>query len=232
MYYNSISMRKDKDLIFKLRQNGKSYRQIQKETGVSRATLTAWFKGIEWSKHIEIRNTSQQSEESKERMVRMNMVRKLSLQYKYASIEDEALKQYDLFKLEPLFWAGLMLYEGEGDKRAKHLIRLSNAEFYSHRIFILFAKKYLGAFSGDFRHYILIYQGDNEKTIKDRWVEEMESDSIFFHKTQVIKGKVRQLVEKKKLQFGIGNTIICSTSLKKKLMKWISLAENEEFLRS
>ncbi len=158
----------------------------------------------------------------------MNLVRKLSLQYKYASIDDEAVKQYDLFKSEPLFWAGLMLYAGEGDKRTKHFVRLSNSEFYPHRIFILFAKKYLGAYSGDFRHSIIIYQGNNEKAIKDRWIEEMESDSIFFHKTQIIKGKET----KKKLQFGIGNTIICSTSLKKKVTKWLSLAENEEFLRS
>ena len=43
------SMRKDKEYIFSLRKEGKTYRQIQKEVVVSRATLSAWFKDIEWN---------------------------------------------------------------------------------------------------------------------------------------------------------------------------------------
>lgn len=224
MYYTYISMRKDKEVIFNMRRDGKSYRYIQRETGVSRATLTKWFKNEDWSKHISVRNNPTQ-EESRERMIRLNMVRNLTLQYKYASVEAEAIEQYKTFKNDPLFWAGLMLYAGGGDKKTKHLVRLSNSEFYPHKIFKFFALKYMGIFDKGIHYSLIIYPNNDESVCKERWTSELFADKENFHKTQIIKGRDGA----KKLQFGMCTTIICSTSLKKKVLKWLSLAENEKF---
>lgn len=218
-------MRHDKDLIFQLRRSGKSYKEIQKETGVSCATLSEWFKNEDWSKQISKDNSVLQIELSKERVVRMNMVRKLKLQYHYALVEKEAEEEYQIFKNEPLFWAGLMLYAGEGDKRSKSLVRISNSEFYPHRIFKLFAFKYMAILENGLKYSLIIYPDNDENTCKTRWSEEISANPNHFHKTQVIKGKEPL----KRLQFGVCNTIICSTSLKKKLIKWLSLAEFENF---
>ncbi|MCC6198994.1 hypothetical protein IT401_02170 [Candidatus Nomurabacteria bacterium] len=218
-------MRKDKEYIFQLRREGKSYRQIQKETGVSRATLGAWFKGVPWSKHLSQEHIAKNLGASKERMERMNMVRKLKLQYQYALIEKEAEKEYEIFKRESLFWAGLMIYAGEGDKRSKNLLRISNADFYIHRIFLAFLRKYLKPKENTIKYCLILYPDLDETVCKNEWVHQLSADQNQFHKTQVIQGKEAV----KRLQYGVGMSIIPNTSLKRKVLKWLSLAEKENF---
>lgn len=218
-------MRRDKEFIFKLRREGKSYRQIQKITGVSRGTLCAWFENEEWSKHFTRKHSEQTLTLSKERMIRMNIVRKLKLQYQYALVEKEAEKEYGFFKNEPLFWAGLMLYAGEGDKRTRSLIRISNSEFYVHRIFIHFCQKYLYITRYNLKHSLIIYPDNDPILCREKWAEELGAETSYFHKTQIIKGYEAV----KRLQFGIGTTIISSTALKMKILKWMTLAQNERF---
>ncbi len=218
-------MRKDKEFIFKLRHEGKSYRDIQKATGVSRGTLCEWFKAEDWSKHITNRHDTQSIERSKDRMVKMNMVRKLKLQYQYALVEKEAEKEYETHKQDTLFWAGLMLYAGEGDKRSKHQIRVSNCEAYIHRIFIDFICKYLDFSKESFRYSVIIYaDNDSEECVKV-WAKEIGVSEEFFYKPNVIQGKEAV----KRLQYGTCISIISSTAQKKKLLKWLSLAESERF---
>jgi hypothetical protein len=219
-------MRKDKELIFKLRQEGKSFRYIQDKTGVSRGTLVSWFKRIEWSRHVTVKNTQKKHEGAKDQIARVNMVRKLNLQYFYALKESEAKKEFETFQKEPLFWAGLMAYASAGDKSSKHGIRLSSAESFMHRIFIQFGETYLGIPKNAFRHGLLIREGDDEDACKGYWAKEAGMPEGIFYKTQVIKGKI--LV--KRLQYGICMTIITNTGLKKKLLKWLQLAQKESFM--
>lgn len=218
-------MRKDKEFIFTLRQEGRSYRYIQNATGVSRGTLCGWFKDKEWSKHITGRHTSQSIERSKDRMIKMNMVRKLKLQYEYALAEKEAEKDYETYKKEPLFWAGLMLYAGEGDKRSKHQIRISNCESYIHRIFVAFSCKYLHFSQEGFRYSLIIYPDNNPEECLDAWAKELGVGRALFYNPHVIQGKEAI----KRLQYGTCISIISSTAKKKKLLKWLSLAQNEQF---
>lgn len=218
-------MRKDKEFIFKLRREGKSYRQIQQITGVSRGTLCAWFEREEWSKHFTRKHSEQVVAISKERMIRMNMVRKLKLQYQYALVESEAEKKYEQYRKEPLFWAGLMLYAGEGDKRSGHQIRISNSEFYIHRVFINFAHKYLGFSKESFRYSLIIYPDNDPKGCVSVWTKELEVGEGLFYKPQIIQGKEI----KKRLQYGVCISIISSTAQKKKLLKWLFLAQSESF---
>ncbi len=218
-------MRQDKDHIFKLRKEGKSYRQIQKETGVSRATLGAWFKDVEWSRHILVANKEKNLEECKERVFRMNESRKIRLKDQYDKAEVEAALDYETYKKEPLFWAGLMAYAGEGDKRTRHLVRITNSEFYIHTIFIEFALKYMGISREIVKIGLLIYPDHNESLCKEMWSNILHVSRENFHKTQVLQGKEKV----KRLQYGIGMSIISSTELKRKILVWLSLAQDERF---
>ncbi len=218
-------MRKDKEFIFKLRREGKSYRDIQQATGVSRGTLGEWFKDEEWSKHLTSKHSILSIERSKDQMIKMNMVRKLKLQYQYALVEKEAEKEYETYKYETLFWAGLMLYAGEGDKRSKHQIRVSNCEAYIHRIFVSFICKYLDFSREGFRYSLLIYPDNNPEECVTAWAKEIVAPEELFYKPHVIQGKEAV----KRLQYGTCISIISSTAQKKKLLKWLSLAQNEKF---
>lgn len=218
-------MRPDKERIFQLRKEGRTYREIQRDTGVSRATLSLWFKDQDWSKHLSLEHAKKNLGASKERMERMNLVRKLKLQYQYALVEKEAQEEYELYKNEPLFWAGLMLYAGEGDKKTKHQIRLSNSEAYIHRIFLKFSFKYMGFLEKDFRYSLVIYPDNDAQNTLSWWSKALNVDISQFYKTTTILGKESS----KRLQYGTCISIISGTAKKKKLMKWLSLAENEKF---
>ncbi|HRH24733.1 MAG TPA: helix-turn-helix domain-containing protein [Candidatus Paceibacterota bacterium] len=218
-------MRQDKERIFQLRKEGRTYREIQRDTGVSRATLSLWFKDQDWSKHLSLEHAKKNLGASKERMERMNLVRKLKLQYQYALVEKEAQEEYELYKNEPLFWAGLMLYAGEGDRKSKELVRISNTDFYIHRIFVNFAQKYLKIPENSFRFGLILYEDNNEAVCKEVWSKELPISGLIFHKTQVIQGREKI----KRLQYGVGMSIISSTVAKKKILKWLSLAQFEKF---
>lgn len=218
-------MRKDKERIFQLRKEGRTYREIQRDTGISRATLTAWFKDVSWSKHLSQEHAMKNLGASKEHMERLNMVRRLKLQYRYALIEKEAEMEYEVLKHDPLFWAGLMIYAGEGDKRSKSFVRISNSEFYIHRIFLAFLRKYLKPSEDTIRYALILYPDLDENVCKNEWVRQISANPTFFHKTQVIQGKEST----KRLQYGIGMSIISNTSLKRKILKWLMIAEKETF---
>lgn len=218
-------MRRDKERIFQLRREGRTYREIQRDTGVSRATLALWFKDQDWSKHLSLEYSKKNLVASKERMERMNIVRKLKLQYQYALVEKEAEDEYQIYKKEPLFWAGLMLYAGEGDRKSKGLVRISNVDFYIHRIFVSFTKKYLKVPESSFRFGLVLYKDNDEILCKEAWSKEIPISRLIFHKTQFIQGKEKI----KRLQYGVGMSIISNTVAKKKLLKWLHLAQIENF---
>ncbi len=218
-------MRHDKKHIFSLRREGKSYRSIQTETGVSRATLSAWFKDIEWSKHITRLQRVINIEDSKKRIIAMNEARSRALAKRYAAIELEAAEEYIRYRKETLFWAGLMAYAGEGDKRNKSLVRITNTEFYIHTIFIAFSEKYLDFRKDKIKIALLLYPDHNESLCRAMWSNILTITHDNFHKTQILQGKEKI----KRLQYGIGMSIISSTALKKKMLKWLTLAQDEKF---
>lgn len=180
-------MRRDKEFILRLRHEGRSYRYIQQATGVSRGTLSRWFKEEDWSNRITIRHADQSAERAKERMIKMNMVRNLKLQYQYALVVKEAEKQYAIYKNEPLFWKGLMLYVGHGDKKTRSVLKISSSEFYIHKVFMQFCLAYLEVPREKFRCCLLLYPHNNKEIALKTWSDELNLDSRYFYKTQVIK---------------------------------------------
>jgi len=214
-------MRYDQPEAFELRKQGKTYREIQQSLGVSRSTLCDWFKNEEWSKHIKKLNSNKNIKISKERLEKLNNNRKLMLEKKYDQIEEEAIKEFELYKNDPLFIGGLMLYAGEGDKRTRNLTRLSNSEFYLHSVFIRFSEKFLKVKRDKIKIWLLLYPDhDIEKSI-DIWSKKLNLSKSNFNKSQIILGRLKS----RKLQYGVGNSIISSTSLKKKILKWLELCE-------
>ncbi len=212
-------MRHDQTQAFKLRREGKTYREIQKLLGISRSTLCDWFKNEEWSRHIKKTNTDKNIKLSIERLEKLHAGRRLMLDKKYKAVEQDAEREFEIYKNDPLFMGGLMLYAGEGDKTSRNLTRLSNSEFYLHIVFISFSQKFLNIGRDKIKFWLLLYPDhDIEKNI-EIWSNKLGINKSNFYKSQVIVGKEK----KRKLQYGVGNSIILSTSLKKKMLKWLEL---------
>jgi hypothetical protein len=214
-------MRHDQPKAFELRKQGKTYREIEDLLDVSRSTLCDWFKNEKWSKHIKKTNTEKQIKISKIHLEKLNEGRRIMLEKKYKKVEEDAEKEFEIYKNDPLFMAGLMLYAGEGDKNSKHLVRLSNSEFYLHLVFTRFSEKFLKVEKNNIKFWLLLYPDHRIKECVDIWSKKLNINELNFNKSQVIKGKSKL----KKLQYGVGNSIISSTSLKKKMLKWLELCK-------
>ncbi len=214
-------MRQDKQKATELRKKGKTYSEISEILGVSRATLCDWFKDEKWSKHIKKSNIERNVKIGTDHLRKLNEGRKIKLEIQYKKTEEEAEKEFEIYKKEPFFMAGLMLYAGEGDKISNNIIRLSNSEFYIHLIFIRFSEKYLNVKQEKIKFWLLLYPDHDIETCINTWVEKIKISKSNFYKTQIIQGKPT----KRKLQYGVGNSIISETNTKKKLMKWLELCK-------
>jgi hypothetical protein len=215
------SMRHDQPKAFELRRQGKTYREIEAFLDVSRSTLCDWFKNENWSKHIKKLNINKNIKLSTLRLEKLHEGRKLMLEKKYKQVEEDALKEFEIYKNDPLFMAGLMVYAGEGDKSSRNLTRMSNSEFYLHLVFIRFSERFLNIGRNKIKFWLLLYPDHNIEECTDIWSKKLNVNKSNFNKPQVILGKSTL----RKLQYGVGNSIISSTSLKKKMMKWIELCK-------
>ncbi len=212
-------MRKDKNIAFELRKQGKSYREIQKEIGVSRSTLCDWFKNVAWSKHNKNININRNIKLSTERLEKLNTARTANLVHYYEEALLEAGDLYHRFRQEPLFTAGLMIYAGEGDKLNKGLIRMANADPSIHKVFLHFSEKYLGFKRENLKFSLLCYPDHDVDAVKMFWVNTLGIFASNFHKIIVIQGRHPT----KRLQYGVLSSIIASTVKKKVILKWIEL---------
>lgn len=215
------SMRHDQPQAFELRRQGKTYREIERILGVSRSTLCEWFRNEEWSTHIKKSNIGSHIKLSAERLKKLHEGRRIMLEKKYRQVTEEAEKEFEIYKNDPLFMAGLMVYAGEGDKANRFHIKLANSEFYLHLIFISFLEKFLKIERKNIKVWLLLYPDHNiEKSIQI-WSEKLNINKSNFHKSQVIKGREKI----RKLQYGVGNSIISSVALKKKILKWLEICK-------
>lgn len=211
------------ELAQQLRKRGFTYREIAKIAEVSVSTVSVWFSRETWSQAITEDNQKRAARENRKRISLLNKAR--SNQYKklYAEAERSAVIEYKHYKNSPLFIAGLMLYIGEGDNSDNHLTRIANARPDVHRIFIKFVEAYLGVPREKIRFWLLLYPDLSPQKCSRYWAGTLKLPISQFHKYQVIEGRSK----KRTLHYGVGNTIIGGTVLKKKLLKWIDLASKE-----
>lgn len=209
-----------KSRAFELRQSGKTYGEIVKELGLAKSTISYWFNDSVDNETKES-NRLKNIEASKIRLLEFRKNKNRELLLSYDNAIKEAGDQFEKYKSEPLFVAGLMLYAGEGDKTTRCHIRISNSNWKLHEIFIKFLAKYLDFKREKVALQILCYPDNNIEEVKEYWSNNLKIFKGRFHKVQIIKGK-----SKKRLQYGVGMTIINNTRAKYKLLEWINLLEN------
>lgn len=207
----------------RLRRRGFTYSEIARMVGVSKSTVSTWFSRETWSCTITEGNKRRAARENSKRISLLNKARGNQFKKIYAEAERSAITEYKHYKNAPLFIAGLMLYVSEGDNAHKRLIRIANVHQEIHRIFLNFAFEYLGVPREKVRFWVLLYPDLNPLQTSKYWSKSLSIPLSQFHKYQVMQGKST----KRTLRFGVGNTIIGSTVLKVKLMKWIELALKE-----
>ncbi len=217
------TMRKDKEIAFKLRRSGKSYRQIMAELRVPRATLSDWFSKIDWSRRLRAELAHKAQAESTVRIIALDAIRGKRLVRAYAQARREAEAEFETLKYNPLFIAGLMLYWGEGDKRTREQMRLTNTDPKMIRLFVVFLRKVLQIPDKKIRGSVIIYPDLNPESCIVEWSKASRLNMSNFTKCTVIQGRHKTA----KLSHGICTICVSSSYLKAKIFEWLRLLPSE-----
>lgn len=205
------------------RKRGFSYAEIAKICAVSRSTVHVWLSDQEFSRAISITNKKRAATQNRERIRLINKARVTERAAQYDEVLRLAETEFRHYKQLPLFVAGLMIYVSEGDNQHPRLIRLANSRPELHKVFIRFLTEFMGVDKKQVHFWLLLYPDLDETACMKHWIKKVGVSAAQFYKNQYIVGRSK----KRTLHFGVGNTIIGSVLLKKKLVRWIELALKE-----
>lgn len=212
-------MRNDKQKVLELRMAGKSYKEIMGEINISKSTLSDWLKELSWSKEIKEDLTQKANFKSNLRLVELNKIRGTKLKNLYAQAREEATLDCELFRNNPLFVAGVMIYWGEGDKVSKNSFRIANTDPVMIKVFVEFLTKICNVKIEKIRASLLIYPDIPDIEAKKFWTENTGLDYSHFTKSTVIVGRHKTRI----LQNGVCTLNASSTYLKQKMLIWLKL---------
>lgn len=213
-------MRLDREKAFSLRRQGKSYKEISAQLGMSGATLSLWFKNEPWSNEIKSRLSVVASTKNPEKMALMRQIRQKKVLDLYHRAHEEASADYAKLSIHPLFIAGLMIYWGEGDKLSKYRCSIANTEAKIVEIYLRFLTEVCRVDKERIRAWILLYPDLNDKTCQDYWRENAGLQNYKFSKSIVIQGRSKV----RRLSYGVCNVAFHNRYFKEKMITWLKLA--------
>lgn len=216
-----------KEKAIELRRSGKSYKIIHREIGIPLSTLSDWFKNEEWSQEIKARLSAQVSWANSKSMELLAKANREKWKTKHEEYRSLAVKEFQKYKNNPLFLAGVMLYWGEGEKQPKSsVVRLCNSEPEMIRIFNLFLKKTLKISPDKTYAWLLLYPDLIDSVQKNFWGKATGLSIEQFKNSVYIKGRHPT----KRLSYGVCTIAVNSRALKERMLKWLELYQ--DYLKS
>lgn len=217
-------MRNDKKSAIKLRNNGKSYAQINEALGIPRSTLSEWFSREEWSLKIKNQLQEKAKQASKEKIKKLNVARQIKLEEFYLRAEKEAKEEFLRNKADIIFVSGIMLYWGEGDKKFENgRVKVANTDPSVIKIFRNFLIKFGHYPLERIKGWILLYPDLKPEHCLTYWSKEAGILKSNFIKSTIIKGRHKV----HRLPYGTCTIHVTNKYLKKKILTWIYLYKEE-----
>lgn len=205
------------------RKRGFTLEEIAKVCDISKSTASKWLKNKAFSETVTAQNKHRAGLENAMRLRLVNKARSGERAKKYTELKKAAATEYRHYKNSPLFVAGIMAYLAHGELKSLQQIRLATCDQFAHGVFIRFAKEFLGVETPQIRHWLFLYQGQSEEVSMKSWKRALGIPYQQFHKTQYSSTRAT----KNTLHKGVGNTIIGSTVLKRKLLVWSKLLQKD-----
>lgn len=210
-------MRKDKVQAFEMRRRGMSFNEIVAELGMSKSTLSHWFRDVDWSREIGKNLSEQVQKESTGRIYSLNKKRGAVLKAWYMAAEEEARQEMERLRHNPLFISAIAMYWGEGDKCTKGLVRITNTDPQMLVIFRRFLVEICNVPEAKLRGALFLYSDLNESLCREYWVTQVGIRR--FHKTMFLPSRHSS----KRLPYGTCTLTVSSSYLKHKMLTWIDL---------
>lgn len=207
-----------------LRKNGKSYNDISTFLGVSKSTLSLWFKNVKWSQEVKKQLINKSRVDSRKRLEELNNKRNVKLEEHYQKAEREATKEFELIKNDKLFLTAISLYWGEGDRNFKNgIVRISNVDPVMLRVFYEFLIVVCKIDVDKIRAGLLLYPDLNESDCIYFWSNRINIVSSRFFKSTFIKGKEKN----RRVSHGVCIVSVHNKFIKKKVLTWLELFKKD-----
>ena len=216
-------MRNDKGKAIELRRLGKSYNEIHAALKVPKATLSGWFKELDWSAGIKKRLACEVQAEHGTRLLELNRVRGEHLKRAYDTARTEAEAELEMLKYNPLFIAGIMLYWGEGGKNPKDGVKFTNADAKMVAFYLAFLTKACRIPVSRIKGHLLLYPDLEERTCRSYWSKISGIPQENFTKSTIIAGRHKT----RRLNWGICVVTVSSLYFKQKMLRWMELLPEE-----
>lgn len=209
-----------KEQALNLRKKGKSYKDIIEVLGVSKSTLSVWFKNVKWSQEIKEQLINESRINSRKRLEKLNNKRSVKLEKYYQEAEQEAKQEFKLLKNDKLFLTAISLYWGEGDRNFKNgIVRISNVDPVMLRVFREFLVLICSVEVDKIRAGLLLYSDLKEKECIRFWSQRINIASDRFFKSTVIQGREKN----RRVSNGVCIVSVHNKFIKKKVLTWLEL---------
>lgn len=210
---------------FALRKAGKSYSEINFSIGISKSTLSGWFAKEAFSADVKAELDKKWKKDSKRRIQLLNKRRKELQLKRYEQIKEEARREFQHLKSDPLFQVGLSLYWGEGSKTHNGRVSVVNSDVDLLKTVAAFYRKILKIPEEKIRAEMFIYQDLNENDAKRYWAKQLNIDFNRFIKTQIL--PTRNVNTSRKLRYGLCTLYFSNTQVGIKILEWIKMLSRE-----
>jgi transposase-like protein len=225
-------MRKDKQTAMRLRLQGKSYTEIQRELGgISKSTLSLWFKDMLLSDAARERLEKRQQAKSTAGLLKRNKRQTAMAIQRKNNILGVSKDQIGLFSANELLLIGAALYWAEGYKKPKmkngreltsHPISFTNADPKMLNMFLRFMTEICEVPRKDITVGVRIFQHLNKEAVLHYWSETLSIPRSNFEKTYLGISKSSQGKRPfNRLPYGVVQIRLNSTNLFHKIMGWI-----------
>lgn len=216
-------MNPQKQNAIKLRKQGLSYKKISKELNLPLSTLASWFKHELWSQDIKAHLSAQVSWSNPKSLEMLTKANRERWKNKHEEYRLAATKEFQKYKDNPLFLAGIMLYWGEGEKQPKSsVVKLNSNDPEMIKIFNLFLTKTIHISPDKISAWLLLYPDLVDSVQKNFWSKATGLLPEQFKKSSFIKSKSSA----KRLSYGVCTVTVRSRALKERILTWISLYQN------
>lgn len=190
-----------KNTATELRDGGYSYNMISVKLGISKSTLSNWFRDRKFTPNIEVLNRIYRGPIKSAEKSHNRKVQEIKELLEFGSKELGRLSRRDLWLL------GLGVYIGEGTKD-NDIIRVINADPAVIRLSMRWFQKIIGLPKDNFAVRLHLYPDNNVKESIRFWQKETGLSHKNFQKVQIDRRENKKISKRKKLPFGTAHITI------------------------
>lgn len=206
IYSHGVEMNEElKERAKQLRLQGMSIKKIAKQLGIANSTASLWTRGITL--------TDDQREKLIKRIITDEQAVAHGNLFRNRRLAAQNIGRERVYKEDPLYLAGCMLYWGEGNK-SKNAITLANAEPAMLILFKKFLTKFFKIKNEDITITLNCYTDHHSfDEIKDYWLAKLNLPESCLRKSQVNNRPKSSKNKMNHSEYGTCYLCVCDTKI-------------------